>query len=100
MYNQLATREEADQIAKALGSIGGGVVEIYIPEYGGPYVVPEDGPRKFYHFRFQNGAEGFNVGLIRSFMQYSPMRWPMMIETEVTAAGRKPEEGEARPLPL
>lgn len=86
MYNQLATSEEAQQIATALGSIGGGVVETYIPEYGGPYVVPENGPSKFYHFRFANGAEGFNVGLIRAFMQYSPMRWPMMIATEVEAA--------------
>jgi hypothetical protein len=86
MYNQLATREEAQQIAQALGSIGGGVVETYIPEYGGPFLVPENGAAKFYHFRFANGAEGFNVGLIRAFMQYSPMRWPTMIATEVEAA--------------
>ena len=86
MYNQLATREEAQQIAQALGSIGGGVVDTYIPEYGGPFTAPENGEAKFYHIQFANGAEGFNVGLIRAFMQYSPMRWPTMIATEVEAA--------------
>lgn len=92
MYNQLATPQEAQEIAKQLGSIGGGVVDTYVPEYGGPYVPPENGPAKFLHFRFANGADGFNVGLIRAFMQYSPLRWPLMIATEVDAAGRKKKE--------
>lgn len=83
MYNQLATPEEAAEIAKALGGIGGGVTDTYVPEYGGPFVPPENGTAKFLHFRFANGAEGFNVGLIRAFMQYSPLRWPVMISTEV-----------------
>lgn len=88
MYNQLATYQEAQEIAKQLGAIGGGVVDTYIPEYGGPYVQPENGPSKFLHFRFANGAEGFNVGLIRAFIQNSPLRWPVMIGAEVEA-GRK-----------
>jgi hypothetical protein len=83
--NQLATAEEAKEIAKRLGSIGGGVAETYIPEYGGPYSPPQDGNAKFYHFRFRNGADGFNVGLIRTTMQYFPTRWPVMISTEVSA---------------
>jgi hypothetical protein len=89
MYNQLATFQEAQEIAKQLGSIGGGVVDTYIPEYGGPFTQPENGPAKFLHFRFANGAEGFNVGLIRAFIQNSPMRWPVMIGTEVEAARKR-----------
>jgi hypothetical protein len=89
MYNQLATYEEAKKIANELGSIGGGVVDTYIPEYGGPFTQPENGPAKFLHYRFANGAEGFNVGLIRAFMQNSPMSWPAMIGTEVHAARKR-----------
>jgi hypothetical protein len=89
MYNQLATYQEAQEIAKQLGSIGGGVVDTYIPEYAGPFAPPENGGAKFLHFRFANGAEGFNVGLIRAFMQYSPLRWPAMIGTEVEAARKR-----------
>ena len=63
MYNQLATPQEAQEIAKQLGAIGGGVVDTYVPEYGGPFTQPENGPAKFLHFRFANGADGFNVGL-------------------------------------
>jgi hypothetical protein len=84
--NQLATLDEAKAIAAKLGSIGGGVADIYIPEYFGPFAAPEQGDRKFYHFKFKNGADGFNVGLIRTTMQYSPSRWLMMIATEVNTA--------------
>ena len=84
--NQLATAEEAKLIAAKLGTLGGGVVDTYIPVYGGPFVPPENGSAKFFHFRFASGAEGFNVGLIRAFMDYNPMRWPLMIQTEVDAA--------------
>jgi hypothetical protein len=83
--NQLATIEEAKSIATRLGSIGGGIADIYIPEYMGPYSAPENGTAKFYHFRFRNGADGFNVGLVRTTMQYFPSRWPIMISTEVNA---------------
>jgi hypothetical protein len=101
MYNQLATFEEAKQISDQLGAIGGGVVDTYIPEYGGPFVQPSDGPSKFLHFKFANGADGFNVGLIRAFMQNSPLRWPVMIGTQVEAARRVPVSsvpvGDAKP---
>lgn len=89
MYNQLATYQEAQEIAMQLGTMGGGVVATYIPEYEGPFAPPENGPAKFLHFRFANGAEGFNVGLIRAFMQYSPMRWPAMIGTEVESSRKR-----------
>ena len=89
MYNQLATLLEAQEIAKQLSAIGGGVVDTYVPEYEGPFAPPENGPAKFLHFRFANGADGFNVGLIRAFMQYSPLRWPAMIGTEVEAARKR-----------
>lgn len=89
MYpNQLATLEEAKDIAAKLGTIGGGVADTYIPDYLGPYTPPENGQAKFYHFKFRNGADGFNVGLIRTTMQYFPSRWPLMIGTEVNAALR------------
>lgn len=96
MYNQLSTESEAAAIAKQLTdlNIGGGVAETYIPEYGGPYVPPSDGDRKFYHFKFVNGADGFNVGLVRAFMQYSPVRWPMMLATEVDAAAKSKKSND------
>ena len=101
MYNQLSTLPEAQEIANQLGTIGGGVTETYVPQYEGPYSPPENGPAKFLHFRFANGADGFNVGLIRSFMQYSPLRWPAMINAEVEAARKVPPNvvppGQAKP---
>jgi hypothetical protein len=39
---------------------------IYVPKWeGGPtaFPVPQDGERKFLHFRLRNGASGLNVGL-------------------------------------
>lgn len=83
---QLATIDEAKAIAAKLGVIGGGVTDTYIPEYLGPYAAPENGTAKFYHFRFKNGADGFNVGLVRTTMQIFPSRWPLMISTEVEAS--------------
>lgn len=84
--NQLSTMEEAKKIAALLGTIGGGVADIYIPEYLGPFSAPENGEAKFYHFKFRNGADGFNVGLVRSTMTFFPSRWPVMISTEVNAS--------------
>ena len=86
--NQLATMEEAVLIARELSTVGGGVVETYVPEYAGPYAAPQDGDKKFLHFRFGNGAEGFNVGLIRTTMKMFPMSWPMMVAAEVNAGRR------------
>ena len=97
--SQFVTLEDAKKIAKALGEIGGGVAPynadlpdesgIYIPDYVGPFATPQEGGRKFYHLRFRNGAEGFNCGLVKATMEYSPTRWPLMIATEVNAAGRR-----------
>lgn len=109
--NQFVTLTEAKAIAKTLGDIGGGVLPyradvaaeamppnveeidessgIYVPMYSGPFATPQDGEREFYHFRFHNGADGFNAGLIKRTMEYSPTRWPLMIATEVAAAKRR-----------
>ena len=75
--------EEAKAIVLQLGSAGSGVREIYIPEYEGPYSVPELGNSKFYHLRFNNGADGFNVGLIRTLMKQCPTSWLNMVSTEI-----------------
>lgn len=86
--NQLATLDEAKAIAAKLANIGGGIKDIYIPEYTGPFATPQIGDSKFYHFRFYNGAEGFNAGLVRSFMNAYPTSWPNMIATEVARCAR------------
>ncbi len=99
MMTQYTTLDEAKSIAKQLGAMGGGVAPfdadsaetsgIYVPEYcGGPFQTPQDGERKFFHIRFRNGADGFNAGLIKSTMAIFPTRWPLMISSEVDAAGR------------
>lgn len=96
MTTQFVTLDEAKKLAKELATIGGGVLPynpedpersgIYIADYTGPFATPEDGERKFFHFRFRNGASGFNAGLVKRTMEYSPTRWPLMIATEVNAA--------------
>lgn len=90
---QLATWDEARALAKTLSSgpivVGGGVKPeskdnsisgIFLPDWNeGPdgFVEPGfkdegTGAEYFYlHFRFQNGAEGMNVGLIKDkFKRY------------------------------
>ena len=93
--NQFATLTEAKAIAKLVGTVGGGVKPysddntvsgIYTPDYFGPYGTPSIGDSMFYHFRFNNGAEGFNVGLIRLYMQVFPATWLSMITPQVNAA--------------
>lgn len=81
--NQLATIEEAKAIALQLSTAGRGVKDIYIPQYDGPYTAPEVGNSKFYHLRFNNGAEGFNVGLVRTLMKQCPTTWLNMVITEI-----------------
>lgn len=70
--DQLSTISEALELSSLLGGIGKGVKDIYIPEYGGPFKAPEIGNSKFYHFRFNNGAEGLNVGLVRETLKKDP----------------------------
>lgn len=86
--NQLTTMDEAKTIASELWFAGGGVKDIYIPEYLGPYSSPENGLAKFYHFRFHNGAEGFNAGLIREFRKMFKFTWPQIIMDEVNREGK------------
>lgn len=87
----LTTLDEAKAIATALGSIGGGVTEVYIPEYTtGPFPTPRDGERLFHHFRFQNGASGMNAGAVKWTMQSCPGRWPLMLAEEVEREANKP----------
>lgn len=96
--SQFVTLEEAKRIARELGAIGGGVPPynpddpeisgIYIPQYAGPFGTPEQGDKKFFQFRFRNGAEGVNVGLVKALMAYAPTRWPDMIALEVNAAAK------------
>jgi hypothetical protein len=81
--NQLSTMAETKAIAVQLGSAGGGVRDTYIPEYAGPWAAPEIGDSKFYHYRFANGAEGYNVGLIRTLMKQCPSSWLNMVITEI-----------------
>lgn len=98
MSNQFVTLEQAKKVAKELGAIGGGVPPynqddsetsgIYVADYVGPFATPEEGERKFFHIRFRNGADGFNAGLIKRTMEYSPTRWPLMLALEVNAAAR------------
>ena len=99
MTTQFTTLDEAKAVAKQLSAIGGGVPPydandpevsgIYIPEYSvGPFPTPQDGDRRFYHVRFRNGADGFNAGLMKATMEIFPTRWPVMISSEVDAAGR------------
>lgn len=83
MNNQLSTLAETKQIASLLGTLGGGVANTYIPEYDGPYGAPSMGESKFYHFTFADGADGFNVGLIRALMSQCPTSWPIMLATEI-----------------
>lgn len=102
IQSQFTTLEEAQNIAKMLGNIGNGVLPytpdnpqksgIYIEEYPfGTFPTPQDGERKFYHFRFTNGAHGINAGLVLREMQIFPTRWPLMVKQEVdAAAGQKP----------
>lgn len=101
---QFTTLEEAKRIARELGAIGGGVLPydandnersgIYIAEYYGPFATPQEGEKKFYHFRFRNGAEGFNAGLVKRTMEYAPTRWPLMLATEVNAAANPQRAAE------
>jgi hypothetical protein len=92
---QLATWEDARQYANILSAgpivVGNGVSPessdpetsgIYIPVWvGGPagfaepdYVDPQTGKKYFFlHYRFRNGAEGMNVGLIMDKFARFPM---------------------------
>jgi hypothetical protein len=82
--NQFTTFDEASQIAAQLSSIGGGVQEVYEAEM--QLTNAAIGDSKFYHFRFHNGTDGVNAGLVREMMKTNPSRWPLMLAAEVGPA--------------
>lgn len=87
--NQLCTEAEAQAIAAKLSAIGGGVEKIYVPTFS-VFPAPTDGAgAQQFVFRFANGADGFNAGLIRQTMRYFPTRWPVMLATEVENSHRE-----------
>lgn len=92
---QLSTLSEALELSELLCDIGKGVSEIYVPAYGGPFAPPEESStnRKFYHFRFNNGAEGINVGLVRETLEKDPANGLSRIALDV-AQGEKKEVEE------
>lgn len=91
---QLSTLSEALELKNILGNIGKGVSEIYIPQYSGPFGPPQElsTNRKFYHFKFNNGAEGLNVGLIRETLEKDPNTGLQRIELDVNQGERKQED--------
>lgn len=94
---QIVTETVAKEVVKKLNDaqIGGGVRKIYIPDYKlmGGY-LPQSGDKKFYHIRFNNGACGFNVGLIERTMKMRPTSWETGLRIEVAqeGAGGCPED--------
>jgi hypothetical protein len=80
-YNlqQLASRAQASDLASLLADygIGGGVKEVYIPEFllsETPHAELDGVSYEWLHFRFNNGAEGINVGLILDMLKRQPNR--------------------------
>lgn len=76
---QLVTLEQAQAIAKNIGNIGGGVTQIYLNPYDGPYSSPVDGAAGLYEFTFAAGPTNFNAGLIWADMRGSAYSWPAML---------------------
>lgn len=83
--SQLSTEKEVEFVKNMVGHFGKGVEEHYIPQYLGPFQVPEDGDRKFYHLKFKNGNDGFNVGLLLYFIKAFPVTWPAMLADQINA---------------
>jgi hypothetical protein len=93
MASQFATRQQAEALIKELVidgvPIGGGVKSIYVPDYG---IMPSPG-KDFLHIDFNNGAKGFNVGLILWLKDVYPSQgmfgWKNMLALEVEREARK-----------
>jgi hypothetical protein len=92
--DQLSTLSEAIELAGILGAIGKGVKEIYVPVYGGGFTPPQElsTGRKFYHFKFNNGAEGINVGLVRERLLKDPINGLAGITLDVNQGEKKETE--------
>ena len=84
--SQFVTQKELEVIGQKMAEIGYPVVKSYIPQYE-VFATPEDGEKKFWHLAFKNKkgdvVEGFNAGLIKLFMNYSPFGWPELIINEI-----------------
>jgi hypothetical protein len=84
--SQFVSQKELDIISAKMAEIGYPVVRSYIPEYM-IFATPEQGEKKFWHLAFKNKkgdvVEGFNAGIIKMFMEYSPTRWPEMIMADI-----------------
>ena len=95
---QLATEEEAREIIKKINDfpipIGGGAKEFYIPQWltDAGFEAPSRGDAKYLHLRFNNGAEGVNVGLVREQFKRYPLSPNYVLQClfyEVQALGRR-----------
>lgn len=84
--SQFVTQKELEIIAEKMAEIGYPVTKSYIPQYQA-FETPEQGEKKFWHLGFKNSkgqeVEGFNAGLIKKFMEYSPTGWPQLIINEI-----------------
>ena len=58
---------------------------IYVPQYNGPFRTPQNGENLFFHFRFNNGFMGYNVGLCQQMIKNYPTSWVTKMATEVNA---------------
>ncbi len=89
---QLSTWEDAIATAKKLNTIGGGVSDshgIYIPSWISDPLFAEQpnfyddktGKAYFFiHYRFKNGKEGVNAGLVQDlFRRYAMAPWYVII---------------------
>jgi hypothetical protein len=84
--SQFVSDKELEVIKAKMAEIGYPAVETYIPEYQ-VLATPVDGEKKFWHFAFKTKRDkvvrGFNAGLIKMFMQYSPTGWPELIINDI-----------------
>lgn len=88
---QFATEKQANDLKAMLGTMGGGVTAIYVPDYQ-IFPTPDAGDKKFYHMDFANGVKGLNVGLVLDTIKRNPFTWTGMIAATLAEKPRKDEE--------
>lgn len=84
LTNQLSTEKDIAFVKEAVAVFGVPVVDVFIPEYGGPFVPPDAGDKKFWFLKFANGKE-LNVGLVKYFIKAQPVTWYRQIADELFA---------------
>lgn len=89
MTSQFTTEAQAKAVVEKLKFFGLDM-EIFIPEYAGPFAVPTDGDKSFYHIKFSNG-KAMNAGLLKEFIERFPVSWQAMIGAELYAKSIVPE---------